>query len=178
MGRRPPPDVSDRRSASPAAKKEAPVKVLFVCLSNICRSPLAEGIFLDLIAREGLCGKVEAGSAGTSDYFLGESPDERVQEVASRKGLQLSGTARQVSRQDFERNDLVLAMDAENYHQLWFKCPPEHRRKIVMLRRYEDAECPPDVPDPYYGGQEGFAEVYDILDRNCRALLEQVRDAL
>lgn len=145
-------------------------RVLFVCLGNICRSPLAEGLFIHLAKEAGLEERYEVESAGTSAYHVGERPDPRSVEVAARHGVELPSRARQVREQDFEAFDLIVAMDGQNVRDLLERCPPGHRDKVRRLREY-DPQGGEDVPDPYYGGPGGFDEVYAMVERSCRALL-------
>lgn len=160
-------------------------RICFVCLGNIVRSPLAENMFLHLVAEMGLDSKYTADSAGTASYHTGEHPDSRMRQVARGRGLVYDGRARQFERRDFERFDLVIAMDAENLANLLRLASGEDaQRKLHLLREFdpqnagkraniESGRTSPDwdVPDPYYGGIEGFERVYDIIERSCRALL-------
>jgi len=151
--------------------------VCFVCLGNICRSPTAEGIFLRLVAEAGLADRIRADSAGTAAYHVGERPDRRSRAEARRRGTELPGRARAFEPGDFERFDYVLAMDAENHAVLRELAPAGHAARVELLRRYDPAAPPgADVPDPYYGGENGFAEVYDLCEAACRGLLERIRD--
>ena len=152
------------------------MRILFVCLGNICRSPLAEGIFKKLAADEGL--DIEVASAGVSDYHVGQMPDRRARRVARTHGIELDSTAQQVADEDFDRFDLLVAMDQDNRRSLLAQCPTGSRGKIMMLRAFENRRSPPDVPDPYYGGPDGFGNVYQIIEQNCRSLLEDIRDTL
>jgi protein-tyrosine phosphatase len=145
-------------------------RVLFVCLGNICRSPTAEGVFRRLVAEAGLAGRFAIDSAGTGDWHLGEAPDPRMQAAATALGYPLGGTARQVRPADFATFDHILAMDQSNLRDLVQLAPAEHRAKVRLLRQYDPAGAG-DVPDPYYGGAEGFTEVVRIVERSCRALL-------
>lgn len=149
------------------------VRIVFVCLGNICRSPTAEGIMRKLLADAGLDGQVEVDSAGTGAWHVGEPPDPRAADEAERRGFRIGGTARQVAREDFERFDYLVAMDSSNRKNLEKLAPStEARRKIRMLRDFESGG---DVPDPYYGGDDGFEKVFDICERSCRGLVEQLR---
>ena len=142
------------------------MKVLFVCTVNICRSPTAEGVMRKMAS--GLDIHVE--SAGTHDYHVGEPPDERSQRHAERRGYDLSAQrARQVSPEDFLRFDLILAMDRGHLRQLERLRPAEHRARLRLLLGDRD------VPDPYYGGAEGFEQVLDLVEDACRSLLEEIR---
>ncbi len=149
-------------------------RVLFVCLGNICRSPLAEGVFRHLAAERGIV--VEADSAGTGAWHEGEPPDPRSCEVAARHGIDLDGQrARAVVEADFERFDMILAMDRQNLEDLQRLRPPHARARIARLRDH-DPEGPGDVPDPYYGGDQGFERVYRMIHRSCEALLDSLED--
>lgn len=155
----------------------AAVRVCFVCLGNICRSPTAEAVMRHLVRTEGLEGKVVADSAGTGDWHVGEPRDARSREVGERRGIPLAGRARQFTADDFDRYDHVLAMDGRNLETLLDMAPDEAARRKVRLLRSFDAASPPDadVPDPYYGGAQGFDRVFDICDAACRALLAEIR---
>ncbi|HEX6133631.1 MAG TPA: low molecular weight protein-tyrosine-phosphatase [Longimicrobiales bacterium] len=153
------------------------IGVLFVCLGNICRSPLAKGVFTQLVTEEGLSDRFEIDSAGTSDYHIGESPDPRTTQEAERRGVLLEHAARQVGHQDFERFDYVLAMDARNLGKLERLARQLRGRAELHLLRSFDPEAGDDleVPDPYFGGPDGFADVHDMIERACRGLLEHIR---
>ncbi|MGN6372094.1 MAG: low molecular weight protein-tyrosine-phosphatase [Solirubrobacteraceae bacterium] len=155
------------------------MRILFVCLGNICRSPSAEAVMRTLVEREGLDGSIELDSAGTSDWHSGEAPDARATQAARQRGIQLSGAARQVQREDFERFDLILAMDGSNLSALQYLAPDERaREKVRLLREFDPASAQADdldVPDPYHGGPEGFDRVLDMLHRACENLLAHVR---
>jgi protein-tyrosine phosphatase len=150
-------------------------RVLFVCLGNICRSPTAEGVCRHLAAQRGLDGRVELDSAGTGAWHAGEPPDRRAQAEARRRGIDLSGQrARAVRPEDFARFDHILAMDADNLAQLRAACPAEHRHKIRRLLDLAPELGVADVPDPYYGGSDGFRRVFDLVERACGALLDEL----
>jgi protein-tyrosine phosphatase len=152
--------------------------VSFVCLGNICRSPTAEAVMRHLVREAGLEGKIEIESAGTGDWHLGEPRDRRSLEVGRRRGMPLSGTARQFQRPDFGRLDYVLAMDRQNLAALERLAPdPAARAKVHLLRSFDPRSDPEDseVPDPYYGGDAGFDRVIDICEAACRGLLEHLR---
>jgi protein-tyrosine phosphatase len=151
------------------------VRILFVCLGNICRSPTAEGVMRGLLAESGLERELEVESAGTGGWHVGAAPDERATDAAARRGIELTGSARQVDPADFERFDLLIAMDRSNRDRLLELAPtPAHRERVRLLREFGDG-VEDDVPDPYYGGADGFEEVLEIVERCCAALLETVR---
>jgi protein-tyrosine phosphatase len=153
------------------------MRILFVCMGNICRSPTAEGVMRTLLREEGLDGGIEIDSAGTGGWHAGEPPDRRATTAAARRGISLEGAARQVTPDDFDRFDLILAMDRENLSHLLAIAPDARaRRKVRLLREFDRAAGPDlDVPDPYYGGADGFDEVLDLVEAACRGLLEDVR---
>lgn len=152
------------------------VRVCFVCLGNICRSPTAEGVMAHLLKEEGIQG-IEIDSAGTSAHHIGESPDRRSTATARKRGIRLSGSSRQFVKPDFKRFDYVVAMDASNRSRLMALAPDEHARAKISLLRDFDPDSPPDseVPDPYYGGAQGFETVVDICLAGCRGLLDHLR---
>ena len=143
-----------------------PTRLLFVCLGNICRSPTAEGVMRHLVAARGL--DVEVDSAGTGDWHVGSAPDRRATEAARRRGIELSGAARQVRRSDFASYDLILAMDRQNLRDLQRLAPPGTEDKARLLADV-------DVPDPYYGEGDGFERVLDIVTTACERLLDDLR---
>jgi protein-tyrosine phosphatase len=145
-----------------------PTRVLFVCSGNICRSPTAVAVMRRLVDEAGLGEEIEVDSAGTGDWHVGEPPDRRSLAAAARRGIALTGTARQVSAEDFEHFDLILAVDDENLERLRDVAPPGTESR---LRRLDDT----DVPDPYYGGPAGFDLVLDQVTAACRALLDELR---
>ena len=151
-----------------------PTSVLFVCLGNICRSPLAEGIFAGMAEARGLGGRFRVDSAGTAGYHVGERADRRSIAVAAAHGVRLTGRARQVSRRDVEEPGVVVAMDRSNQRSLERLRGRKGRAEIVLMRDYDTDADSPDVPDPYYGGPDGFEEVYRILERSCRSLLDDI----
>jgi protein-tyrosine phosphatase len=149
------------------------MNVLFVCTGNICRSPTAAGVFAHLVREAGLQDRISVESAGTHGYHAGHPPDERAQHHAKGRGYDLSALrARQVSPDDFERFDLIVAMDRGHQRLLQQLAPPEYLGKIRMLVAGHD------VPDPYYGGPEGFERVLDMVEAACFGLLDQVRHSL
>jgi len=149
--------------------------ILFVCMGNICRSPTAEGVFRRLLEEEAGDLRVEVDSAGTHAYHTGSEPDHRAQAAALRRKLDLSTQrARQVMVEDFERFDLLLAMDEDNYAVLQSRCPPGYREKIRLFLDY-GSMGERNVPDPYYGGDAGFEHVLDLIEDAARGLLAELR---
>lgn len=153
-------------------------RILFVCLGNIVRSPLAEALFLQLAAGDRLGDRFEADSAGTGGWHAGEQPDARMRAVAARQGFQYAHRARKFERRDFSQFDLVIAMDQENQADLLALAgTPANRAKIRLLREFDPQGGPnAEVPDPYYGGQDGFELVYQVIERSCRELLQALKE--
>ena len=149
------------------------VRLCFVCLGNICRSPTAEGIMLHLVREAGLDSAIHIDSAGTGAWHAGELADARSRKVAQARGFELPSRARQFVKSDFARFDYVLAMDASNLDNLKGLASSEADRAKLSLMRSWDKEAvgSPDVPDPYYGGPKGFDEVFDMCERACQGLL-------
>jgi protein-tyrosine phosphatase len=145
--------------------------ILFVCTGNICRSPTAEGVLRHLAEKAGV--EVHVESAGIGDWHVGQPPDERAQHHAKGRGYDLSAQrARQVRGLDFERFDLIVAMDRGHFGILQQQCPPQHREKLRMLVEGSD------VPDPYGGGPEGFERVLDMVEAGCLGLLSELRHSI
>ncbi len=153
------------------------MRVLFVCLGNICRSPTAEGVLRALAAREAPDLTLEVDSAGTAGYHVGDPPDPRTRAAAARRGYDLSMLrARVVEPTDFERFDLILAMDRENLRVLRRRAPAgAHQRLRLFLEFAPHGHAAEDVPDPYYGGANGFEEVLDLVEAAARGLLAHLR---
>jgi low molecular weight protein-tyrosine phosphatase len=154
------------------------IEVCFVCLGNICRSPLAQGVFEKLIAEEGLQDQILVASAGTGDWHIGSPPDERMQQTANKYGVQLNSRGQQFQSGDFLNFDLILAMDDSNMSILEQLClHPEKAENLRMFRSF-DPENNGDlnVPDPYYGGGNGFEIVYEMVDRTCPKILEFLKN--
>ena len=150
-------------------------KLLFVCLGNICRSPSAENIMNHLIEEAGLADKITCDSAGTSGYHLGASPDRRMSAAAIKKGIKLQGKARRITPSDLQRFDLILAMDRENYQDiLYLDREAKYEHKVCLLCDFAVHKSDREVPDPYYGGQDGFDYVVDLLLDACGGLLDWV----
>jgi len=151
-------------------------QLLFVCLGNICRSPSAENIMRYLLEKEGLTHEIICDSAGTADYHIGSPPDRRMRSAAEKRGIKLEGRARQFHANDFEKYDLILAMDRDNYWSLISLDPHKmYRHKIKMMCDYAQNYPDQDVPDPYYGGREGFNSVIDLLLDACGGLLASLK---
>jgi protein-tyrosine phosphatase len=154
------------------------MRILFVCMGNICRSPTAEGVMRRLIDDAGLADSIEIDSAGTGGWHAGEPPDERAALAAARRGVTLEGAARQVRESDFRRFDLLIALDRANLRELLAIAPDEDAaEKVRLLREFDPASADGalDVPDPYYGGDHGFETVLDMIEAACRGLLDELR---
>ncbi|MEW6583560.1 MAG: low molecular weight protein-tyrosine-phosphatase [Actinomycetota bacterium] len=147
-------------------------------MGNICRSPTAEAVMAHLVDNAGLAERVIVDSAGTGSWHVGEPPDHRATAEATRRGVPMRGTAVQFQAVDFARFDLVLAMDADNRRHLERLAPDAESRAKVRLLRSFDPEATGDlaVPDPYYGGTDGFRRVFDMVEAACRGLLDHLRD--
>jgi protein-tyrosine phosphatase len=155
------------------------MRILFVCMGNICRSPTAEGVMRRLVDDAGLTDQIEIESAGTGGWHAGEPPDHRATLAAGRRGITLEGAARQVTQDDFRRFDLVIALDRANLRELLAIAPDEDAaEKVRLLREFDPAASGDlDVPDPYYGGDRGFENVLDMVEASCRGLLDELRAA-
>jgi protein-tyrosine phosphatase len=154
------------------------VKILFVCLGNICRSPTAEGVLRTLAAREAPELALEVDSAGTADYHVGEPPDPRARQAAGRRGYDLTALrARMMEPGDFDRFDLILAMDRDNLQVLRRRAPPAAHERLRLFLGFAPQAGPEDVPDPYYGGPNGFEEVLDLVEAAARGLLAHLRQS-
>lgn len=155
----------------------ARMRILLVCLGNICRSPTAEAAVREALESEGLAEEVEVASAGTGGWHVGEAPDRRMRKAADQVGLTLDGTARQVTAEDFERFDLLLAMDHSNYEQLCALAPDDDARaKVRFFRDFEESADDREVPDPYFGGRAGFDRVVEISRASAQGLVAAIRD--
>lgn len=154
------------------------MQVLFVCLGNICRSPTAEGVLRHKLREAGLADQVEVASAGTGDWHVGNPPDRRSQRAALQRGYDLSAQrAQQVSRADFSRYDLILAMDQSNLRNLKAMQPAQGKADLdLFLRRYDSLVD--EVPDPYYEGDQGFETVLDLIERACDLLVIELKGRL
>jgi len=151
-------------------------RVLFVCMGNICRSAMAEGVFRHLIRQAGLDDVVTVASAGTHAFHAGEGPDKRAQATAAKRGYDLSDLrARRVEDVDFERFDLILAMDWDNLSLLQQMAPKKAHHKLQLLMRFATEHESATIPDPYYGAQQGFEQALDFIEDACAGLLEVAR---
>lgn len=150
--------------------------ILFVCMGNICRSPTAEGVTRKIIINKGMHKIIKVDSAGTHGYHIGEPPDPRTREAALRRGIDLSSLrARKVVPQDFEHFDLLLAMDRDNLELLKRGARPEHHAKLGLFMSYASRFDTDEVPDPYYGGEQGFELVLDMAEDAARGLIEALQ---
>jgi protein-tyrosine phosphatase len=174
------------RQTASAGEREQPVRLLFVCLGNICRSPTAEGAMRALVREAGLEAQIELDSAGTGSWHVGSAPDERATAAAAARGIALEGAARRVRAEDFDDFDLILGMDRQNVGELRRLAPDaSSRTKVRLLREFEPAsgghrssgpsDADLDVPDPYYGEGDGFELVLDHVQAACAGLLAQIR---
>lgn len=147
------------------------IQVLFVCLGNICRSPLAEGIFADLLNQKRLSKKVSCNSAGTAAYHIGENPDPRTMKIAELNDILINHKGRQFSSESFDEYQYVIVMDRSNLRDVISK-GGETGKNVFLMRHFDPANKDADVPDPYYGGKSGFEEMFDILNRSCNGLMK------
>lgn len=158
---------------------KADYDVLFVCTGNICRSPTADGVFRRMVADAGLQGRVGIDSAGVSGWHAGEAPDRRTQDTARKRGYDLSGLrARAVEPADFAKFDLLLAMDRGHEESLLLAAPEEAKSRIRLFMSFAPETGIGEVPDPYYGGPDGFTHVLEMIEAACRGLLLHVRTQL
>ena len=150
------------------------IRVVFVCLSNICRSPTAEGVFRHLVEQQGLSDHIAADSSGTSGWHNGEPPDRRSQQSAMARGIDLSGLrSRKAQPEDFHKFDYVLAMDSSNFNNLLAICPPGYENRLHMFMKFAPEQGRLDIPDPYY--EDGFDGVFDMLEAASKGLLAEIR---
>jgi len=155
----------------------SPKSILFVCMGNICRSPMAEGVFLHILKREQRLNDFVVDSAGTHGYHAGELADSRMRMHAARRGYVLESRSRKVMRQDFEKFDLIVAMDDANYEDLCDMATSiDEKNKIVRMTDYCTQHQATHIPDPYYGGDKGFEYVIDLLEDACSNLFEKIRN--
>lgn len=154
-----------------------PIKVMFVCMGNICRSPTAHGIFQQLVINAELSDNIIVESSGTIGYHVGEHPDTRATAMAKSRGVELSSlTAQKVSVDDYQYQTYILAMDYENLRNMQAECPDSLHHKIELLLDYHPDHQLKEVPDPYYGGDQGFVCVYEMLELACESLLQEIKE--
>jgi low molecular weight protein-tyrosine phosphatase len=147
-------------------------RLLFVCLGNICRSPMAEGVFRRIAEEEGVLHLFDIDSAGLGHWHIGQAPDTRAQKAARDRGIDISGqSARQVKHTDFARFDLILAMDGDNYQELVQLAPSDARHKLRRFLDFAPQAPAKDVPDPFFGGPKGFDHALDLIEQAARGLL-------
>ncbi len=150
-------------------------KVLFVCLGNICRSPAAEGIFRKFVEEEGLSDKIKIDSAGTNGLHDGEDADPRMKKAAIERGYQLTSKSRKIMKRDLVQFDYILAMDSSNKENILSLGDGEFDDKVELMLNYSKKHKGEEVPDPYYGGAQGFNHVIDLLEDSCKNLLNEVK---
>jgi len=151
------------------------IKILFVCMGNICRSPTAEGVFRHQVSEAGQADNIIIDSAGTHGYHIGSSPDRRAQQAALQRGYDLSSLrGRQVEARDFHEFDYILAMDRANLDNLLQDCPPMQQHKLKLLMEFSRGFNEREVPDPYYGGAQGFENVLNMVEDAASGLLEEI----
>lgn len=158
-------------------KPDLPIKLLFVCMGNICRSPAAQGVMEKMAADAGVRDRMDIDSAGTINFHAGKLPDSRMREAAGRRGYPLTHRARQVSRTDLDAFDLLLVMDSANFADVESLVDPKkHGRKVRLFCEFCTNHCETEVPDPYYGGSAGFEKVLDMLEDGCAEILRRLKD--
>lgn len=150
------------------------IKILFVCLGNICRSPMAEGLFLKHVREAGLDDAIEVDSAGTSGWHIGELADPRMRETATKYGIELVSRSRKLVEADYSTFDYIIVMDKQNIKDAedLMSLVEAPKAKIELMREFDDIDVGQDVPDPYFGGKQGFEHVYSMLDRSSKSFLE------
>jgi protein-tyrosine phosphatase len=152
-------------------------RILFVCSGNICRSPTAEGVFLNLVRSRNLDNRISADSAGTGAWHQGQAPDARSQQTALTRGIDISDQrARAVRADDFAAFDLIMAMDSSHLHSLRASCPTAHIDRLRLFMDYAPETGIADVPDPYYGAGDGFARVFDMIEAASSGLLRDIEE--
>jgi protein-tyrosine phosphatase len=151
---------------------DTPIRVLFVCMGNICRSPLMESVFRHLVAERGVEDRFDIDSAGTGAWHAGESPDRRMRATGKAHGVTVDGRARQVTKRDFSDYDLIICADESNRDDLLQRGSPEDRTHLML--EFDDESPLHEVPDPYYGADDGFELVYKLVDAACRKLLDRL----
>jgi protein-tyrosine phosphatase len=152
------------------------IKVLFVCMGNICRSPTAQGVFEEVVSRAGLADRIQIDSAGTHAYHVGELPDPRARAAAAGRGYDLSRQrARRLVEEDLDRFDYVVVMDEDNLQDVHAIAPPQHAQKVVLFMSFAPTLGSREVPDPYYGATAGFERVLDMVEHASQGLLDHIR---
>jgi protein-tyrosine phosphatase len=154
------------------------IKVLFVCLGNICRSPLAEGVFRQKTIEQDVSHLFHVDSAGTASYHIGALPDERSRAVVLKRGFELTHKARAFNANDFSEFNYIIAMDKNNLNNIKRLMPDDTDSKVLLMRHFDLLEKDGEVPDPYYGDMKDFEHVYDILNRSCDVMLGYLMDEL
>lgn len=155
------------------------VRVLFVCLGNICRSPLAEAIFMDKVTRKNLLHHFEIDSCGTSNYHIGDQPDSRTIASAHKNGIKISHSCRQLTSDDLEYFDYIMAMDQSNHQNiLRLSNNGIHAEKVFLMRDFDVQGKGEEVPDPYFGDERTFQDVFEILDRSASNFLQYIQETL
>lgn len=153
----------------------SPTRILFVCLGNICRSPAAEAVMRSVVTKAGLASQIEVSSAGTIGYHVGARPDQRMRAAATSRGYQLESRARKFVPEDFESQDLIITMDEENRNAVLGQAhAASHKAKVWPFCKFCRHHQETEVPDPYYGGPEGFERVLDLLEDGCQGLLDHL----
>jgi protein-tyrosine phosphatase len=152
-------------------------KVQFVCLGNICRSPAAQGIMARVVRDAGLADRIMVDSSGTAGYHIGKHPDRRMIAAAARRGYDLQSHAKQFDRSFFRDRNLIIAMDRDNFREIQ-RLQPGIAPHVKLFSEYLGDNWPNDVPDPYYGGEDGFEYVLDMLEAGCPKILDQIRNEL
>jgi protein-tyrosine phosphatase len=155
------------------------MRILFVCMGNICRSPAGENVMNHILKNEGYDDKIQCDSAGTTGYHVGNGPDHRMCTTLESRGIPTQGVSRKFVVSDYQAFDLILAMDSDNYRDILALAPDEaSKKKVVMFCHYVKKYPDHDVPDPYYGGQDGFEYVLDLMLDGCQNILEELRQKL
>ncbi len=155
------------------------IRVLFVCMGNICRSPMAQGVLEQRLYEEQLGDRVQVDSAGTHHYHTGEPPDRRGSAAAARRGIAIGGQrARPVRDNDFLEFDLILAMDSDNERELRAVCPPYYGERVKLVMEFAPDLREREIPDPYYVGEQGFEKVLDMLELCMEGLMDELHDRL